>query len=595
MTIAAAGRERLTGRDWLGIFAVWFVVAAIMMWMSRPMLGERAWPDPDDAMRLLEVRDWIAGQSWFDVTQYRLNPPDGGPMHWSRLVDVPIAAVILLFRPVVGQYNAETAALIIVPLATLAIALVLVHGIALRLMNRPAALLAVIATPGTLGALKQMRIMRIDHHGWQIVVALVAMLGVLDPRPRRAGIIAGVAMAVWLNISLEGLPFTAAVGVWFGIEWLRDRVHSERLKTYLLALSAASVLLFAGTHAPATWASYPHDAINPAHLAGFIVAAVCCQFAMRREVPVLWHRFGLLSLAALFAVAGVFAVDPYFLQAPFAALDPIVRDLWYNAVDEGQPLWKLSPTLAAQALAQPLVGLAGALLAIRTCPLERRESWYAYTWLLLAGTILSVCVVREATTVSVLSAPATAYLCYFALLRARNLPVMPVRAVATAGALCIMTPAYALPTAIAKEDPRFVQAMKATDSCVTRVQLKQLATLPPSNIAAPMDITPQILAMTDHRAIASGYHRNVSGIHDTILLYVADLDRARAIIDRRKIRYVLFCPMTPESQWWARHGLNGLSAMLNTGRAPDWLERVQIDRVNVLQVWRVRDRATAHG
>jgi len=39
----------------------------------------------DDAMRLVQVRDWIGGQGWFDLFQYRLDPP-GTSMHlrWSR-------------------------------------------------------------------------------------------------------------------------------------------------------------------------------------------------------------------------------------------------------------------------------------------------------------------------------------------------------------------------------------------------------------------------------------------------------------------------------------------------------------------------------
>src|SRR5690349_7387974 len=49
----------------------------------------------DDAMRLVEVRDLLAGQSWFDLVQHRLDPPAGSPMHWSRLIDAPLAAMIL--------------------------------------------------------------------------------------------------------------------------------------------------------------------------------------------------------------------------------------------------------------------------------------------------------------------------------------------------------------------------------------------------------------------------------------------------------------------------------------------------------------------
>ena len=74
---------------------------------------------PDDLLRLQEVRDFLAGQSWFDVTQYRLNPPWGAPMHWSRLLDVPLAAVMLLARPLLGTTGAELAAATIVPPAML--------------------------------------------------------------------------------------------------------------------------------------------------------------------------------------------------------------------------------------------------------------------------------------------------------------------------------------------------------------------------------------------------------------------------------------------------------------------------------------------
>ena len=51
--------------------------------------------DNDSLLRLVEVRDLIAGQSWFDLHQYRMGTVGGLLMHWSRLVDAPIAAIIL--------------------------------------------------------------------------------------------------------------------------------------------------------------------------------------------------------------------------------------------------------------------------------------------------------------------------------------------------------------------------------------------------------------------------------------------------------------------------------------------------------------------
>jgi hypothetical protein len=61
----------------------------------------------DDAMRLVEVRDLIGGQGWFDVFQYRMDPPSGTSMHWSRLIDAPLAGLILLLKPLLGRHVAE--------------------------------------------------------------------------------------------------------------------------------------------------------------------------------------------------------------------------------------------------------------------------------------------------------------------------------------------------------------------------------------------------------------------------------------------------------------------------------------------------------
>jgi hypothetical protein len=587
MTTDASPQHQIRFQLW-ALLGIWLVVSIAKTWTALPSLSERLFPDPDDAMRLLQVRDWLAGQSWWDVTQYRLNAPAGGPMHWSRLIDLPIAAVELIARPFVGQNGAETVALVAVPSMTLVAAMLLVQRIAWRLMDGPAALLAVLATPASLGAMKQMRILRIDHHGWQIVMALAGILAVLDERPRRSGIVAGLAMAVWLNISIEGLPFVAAMGAWYAFEWLRDAATGERLKTFLAILAGASLLLFALTHAPSTWLSFPHDAINAAHLTAFAVASLCSLLAVRSSIGNRRIRFGAAAMVGVASIGSMFAVDPHVLQAPFAALDPLVRDLWYNAVDEGQPIWKLSVSDAAAAMAQPLVGLAGAFLALRKAPAERREGWLAFAWLLFASSVASVCVVREATTASVLAMPGTAFLADFALRRARTVSWMPVRAVATAGSICIMTPAYALPASLTPPDPRFVRAIQSSDKCITRSQVEHLDALPPSNLAVPLDITPAIIAMTPHRAIASGYHRNVSGIHDSIVLFTGQPAQQRAVLAKRNIDYIVFCPRTPETLWWASHNKTGLAGLLNANKPPTWLEPVKVPGLRALKVWRVR-------
>src|SRR3569623_49710 len=109
--------------------------------------------DPDDVMRLVQVRDLLGGQSWFDLHQYRIDPPHSPLMHWSRIVDAPLAGSILLLSPLLGRANAETATAILIPWLTLAAMVFPVAWMAFRLFGRRIALVAgvLLLTPLTRG------------------------------------------------------------------------------------------------------------------------------------------------------------------------------------------------------------------------------------------------------------------------------------------------------------------------------------------------------------------------------------------------------------------------------------------------------------
>ena len=256
-------------------------------------------------------------------------------------------------------------------------------------------------------------------------------------------------------------------------------------------------------------------------------------------------------------------------------------------MDEGRRVWELAPIDAAAGLAQPIVGLIGAIVAISRSRSQQRARWVTFAYLLGVLTLSGIFVIREATTASVVSLPGTAFLCELALLHARRIPLMPLRVTATAASLFIMAPAYAAPALVIPADPRLANAIQSSDFCAKRSELAKLDSLPPSNLAAPLDITAAILANTHHRAIAGGYHRMSGAIRDVILLFMTSPGEASHILARRHSDYLVFCPHTPESVWWSRHGPNGLASMLNANRAPPWLEPVDLG-LQGLRVWRVR-------
>jgi hypothetical protein len=334
--------------------------------------------------------------------------------------------------------------------------------------------------------------------------------------------------------------------------------------------------------------SQPHDVITPAHLAAFVVAAIVCAAAVRPGKKGLQTRLGILALAGVLALVSAFTVDPHWLAGPFGSLDPIVKQMWYQTVDEGLPMWQVDPSEAATGIAQPLVGLLGAALAISRSAGADRKRWTIYTFILAVLTVSGVFVLRTETTASVVALPGTAFLCSLALGQAQRLSVMPARVLASTAALCIMTPAYAVPLSVTPVDQRFAHAFDAGNDCLAKGQLDKLRMLPTGDIAAPLDITPGILLDTEHRAIASGHHRNASGMRDVIRLFLSPPEVGAEIVARRHSDYLVFCPGGPEALRTAHRGPNGLAAMLSSGQAPVWLERIALPGLHGLQVWRVR-------
>src|SRR4051812_22424120 len=76
------------------IFWFAFAAAAVIAQAMNPAMFQRE--DPDSFLRLVQVHDLLNGQGWFDLVQHRLDPPRGILMHWSRLIDAPIAGLALL-------------------------------------------------------------------------------------------------------------------------------------------------------------------------------------------------------------------------------------------------------------------------------------------------------------------------------------------------------------------------------------------------------------------------------------------------------------------------------------------------------------------
>jgi len=583
--------ERLRGN--LPLLLIWLAVCAVLVLVTRGQIATGIGWDPDDQLRMVQLRDWLGGQSWFDTTQYRIGEPDSQPMHWPRWIELPLALVFLLLKPVFGAASAETAAMVIVPLVTLGLAMWLVMKIAEPVFDRNIAILAAALTATAVPIVAQIRPMRVDHHGWQIVLALTALWTMFWPEKRKGGIALGAALALWLSISLEGLPLSAAFVVLLVWRWVVQTEEGVRLFWTLLSFLIASFILYLASQGGFDIAINYCDALSPAHLLACAAGAAVILPAIRWLPANIMLRVGRLAIAGIAALAVLYSLAPQCMGGAFSTMDPIVREYWLVNVLEGLPIWyqngKTMVTLLGGSI---IVGLVSLLYILRTRPdgIDRSKLFvlgYAFLWALL----LSLFVQRATAVAAAFALPLMAWAVHQAFVRARALRRPLSRIFATAAVVFLVLPgplAVALFHAVS-EDEEPVEISPESLACKSDDSLARLNGLPRSNILAPLDFGPRLLLLTPHSVLATSHHRNDQAMADQIRIFTSSPDVARELLEAHHIGFIVTCQAEPELALYAKKRPEGLWAELANGNKPEWLQPVHI-RDNGLLVWRIKPK-----
>lgn len=585
--------ERLRGN--LPLIFVWLATCALLIIFSWSQISTGIGWGPDDQLRHVQLRDWLGGQSWFDTVQYRIGEPDSQPMHWPRLIEIPLALIILLMSPLLGSAAAETMAMVVVPLITLAIAMILIKNVTEQIFDSKIALLAAALTATAIPAIIQLRPMRIDHHGWQIVLALLALSTMFWPDKRKGGIVLGATLALWLAISLEGLPLSVAFIALLVWRWVIDGNQSIRLFWALVSFAIVSLLLFLLSHGSFEKARSFCDAIGPAHLfacfSGGTVMLVAIKFASQN----LFLRLGGLILAGVTALAALYSFAPQCLGGAFGTMAPLVREYWFINVKEGLPVWhqpwKTTATLLGGSIFVALFSLPYLLnKAVEGCDREKLFLLaYGFFW----AFIVSLLVQRATAVAAVFALPLMAWTVHQIFVRARQIRRPVSRIVATASVILIIMPgalAVALYNGISGESKARPSEIPVTldgqIACDSAVSLEHLNALPKSNIATPFDLGPVILLKTSHNVLATSHHRNDRAMADQIRLFTSDFEAAREILEARNIGYIATCPDEAELNGYIKLHPQGLWGRLANDQKPEWLLPVHF-RDSDLLVWRV--------
>jgi hypothetical protein len=594
LTGQAAPKERLGANPGILMLVLWLAATVAL---ALPAIGGGVFDamSTDDAMRLVQVRDLIGGQGWFDLLQHRLDPP-GASMHWSRVVDVPLAGLILLLRPLVGTHGAEVATLYFWPVLLLGAALALVAAIARVMSNNvsssqmAAVMLAVLSAP----ALIHFRAGAIDHHNAQIglLLALVLLTSQIERSAVNAAL-GGVVASLSLAIGIEMLPAIVAISLAvFGLFIWRGASVSRQIGAFGAALAASSLLL-AGALVPlSSLASPVCDAFGGPLLllvaGGGVSLMVIAEIDRHRSTLRLRLITGAASATAL--VGAFLSLYAGCIASPYAQLDPLLTSLWVNKVAESVSLatmLQLAPqkVLGFYAFPSMTLGFAWAAL-VRSNPAGR------FRWILAMMTLailiaLSCWEIRFAAAASIMAAPifaASLAVLWPALAAGRSLILLALAASPASFAALGLSAKPLIDSIFA---PQMTIAELGPSACQTASDVASMAKLPKGRVMAPIDLGPAILVETDHAVFAAPYHRNNDGNVAMLKLMLAPVPTARRMLADHRVDYVVICSAAPEKDF-VKLAPEGLAARLDRGEAPDFLEPLDLGPAHKISVWRVR-------
>jgi hypothetical protein len=548
----------------------------------------------DDAMRLVEVRDWIGGQGWFDLFQYRLDPP-GTSMHWSRVVDMPLAALILLLRPLIGTHGAETVMLFLWPLLLFAAALALVAAIARQMSGITnsqitAVVLAVLSAP----ALIHFRPGAIDHHNAQIVLllALVLLTSQIEQSAVKAAL-GGLVASLSLAIGIEMLPAITAIGLAiFSLFVWRGAAVSRQIGTFGAALAASSLLLASALLPLPSLASPVCDAFGGPVLLLVAGGGISLVFiaGIDRLHSTLRLRLVTGAASAIALVSAFLSLFAGCIASPYAQLDPLVTSFWVDKVVESMSLatmLQLAPQKVLGFYGFPLMTMGFASAALIQSNPPARFRWILGIMTLAALIGLSFWEMRVAAAASMAAAPmfaASLAILWPRLAPGRNLVLLAL-AVSPASFAALGLSAKPLIDFIFK--PQMTIAERDASTCQTVSDVASMTKLPKGRVMAPIDLGPMILAETDHAVFAAPYHRNNDGNVAMLKLMLAPAPAAHQILSDRRVDYVVTCSSAPE-QDLVKLAPDGLAARLGRGETPDFLDPLDLDPTHKISVWRVR-------
>jgi hypothetical protein len=582
----------LAARHWKWVvLAIWLGLCAWFLFSKWASIQLFALGDTDDNMRMMQVRGLLNGQGWYDLRQHRLSPPIGANIHWSRLVDLPIAGLILMLRPLLGGAGAERWAVAIAPLLPYLLLLLSLALTTRRLVDErafPLAFLALFFAGSTNGMFMPLRI---DHHGWQLALLALSISAIADPKRVRGGITLGLSTALSLSIGLEMIIYLAIAAAVTVLFWVQDAEERDRLGAYALSLSAGTSLAFV------VFASYDNrhpvcDALSPVWLSDALLGSALL-YLLARLSPDDWRKRLGLAAGAGAIIAGFHAAMWPQCLTRLEGVSPEVRQLWLDNVKEARPVYRHGWRIASLIVALPITGAIGwgVLAWVSRGDRDRFRRLLGAAAIGLAASLLLLWQSRTGPAAQMIATIGAAGLVWTIVPRAWNSQSSLARILGTF-AVVVAGVGAAVPLVLnyipeTPSTPRQKAIGRANQLCASLWGMRPVALQPKGRVFTFVDLGPRLITVTHHDAVIGPYHRNGEQIADVMRAFRGSGDQARQIIDKYRSDYLLSCPDSSTTTIFMAEAPKGFYGQLERGQVPDWLVRVELPKNSPYKMWRV--------
>lgn len=601
MVLMDAGRRARARSEmlaqWAGTPAAWALLATAVLVISTlagPAPSLSAWlGDTDDALRLVSVRELLAGAPWFDTTLPRVGAPEPLLSHWSRLIDAPLAQLLATLSPLLGAEGAELATRFVWPVALfVALALVTARE-AYRQAGPWAAAITMILVATSVTALAQFRPGRIDHHNAQILCSIAGVIFLARSlKEPGAGWIAGAALGLGLAIGYEAMALTIPALGFAALLALWRPDSGEGVARAAAAAAAVLGVALVLTIPPTRWLDIRCDALslNLVMLAAPCAAGLWLALQLRAGIAI---RCLIAGCGA--AVGGLLfaSLEPACLAGPFGQVNGALKPTWLDQVLETKSIFFIASDLPGHALGLAAFVFVGAAAQILLW-LRRRDAssalLAAVMLLAAAGGCWQVKLMPYAACLAVLPLGVAAA----GLQGSASLSPMLAR-IAAVVLLSQATLDAAFSTVLAplagKSEAGAVSSVASADvrrPCFQTANVRRLATLPPGLVAGDIDLGPYVVALTPHRVLAAPYHRLDQAILANHAILAGPFSRAQATMQVLGVRYVVLCADdrndVPEGKASAVDTLP-LRARLLAGQPVDFMREVPLGPGAPIRLW----------